>query len=152
MNASEMESILSLIQELDDAANNKLPRSELDSLFDALVEAYLPLSENERKQVRAVYIKCLHWGTNDFWWDNQSYNLRFRENGAAEDLRRSLAHYSLSDGYPDARDAIIGIGDLRAAAEQHGIDPRPVFSEIAAISNPDGTWGLKTYMGGREEK
>ncbi len=152
MNISEMERILSLIQELDDAAKNKLPRSELDSLFDALVEAYSALSEGERKPVRAAYIKCSHWGTNDFWWETQSYILRFKEGGDIEDFCRALADYSMNDGYPDARDAILGMADLRVAAEQHGIDSQPVFSEIAAVSNPDGTWGLKKHMGGREGK
>lgn len=147
-----MKHALDLIRRLDYATNDKLPRSELDSLFDALVEAYSALSEDERKQVRAAYIKCSHWGTNDFWWETQSYILRFKEGGDIEDLRRALADYSMNDGYPDARDAILGMADLRVAAEQHGIDSQPVFSEIAAVSNPDGTWGLKKYMGVREGK
>ena len=146
MNASEMKHILRLIRKLDDAAKDKLPRPELDSLFDALVEAFSALSEDMRKQVRLAYIKCPHWGTNDFWWENQSYNLRFKENGGVEDLRRALAHYSMNDGYPDARDAIMGMADLRVAAEQHGIDSRRVFNEIAAVSNADGTWALQSYM------
>jgi hypothetical protein len=78
--------------------------------------------------------------------ENPSHILRFRENGRIEDLRRALAHYSLSDGYPDTRDAILGMSDLLVDADRHGVDPCPVFSEIAAISNPDGTWGLQRYM------
>ena len=41
------------------------------------------------------------------------------------------------------------MSDLLVDAERHGVDPRPVFSEITAVSNPDGTWGLQSYMRAR---
>ena len=141
-----MDYALELIGKLDDAARDKQPRHELDSLFDALVEAYAELPEDERKQVRAAYIRCTRWGTSDFWFENQSYNLRFEETGCQEDLRRALAHYSLNNGFPDARDAMLAINDLHAAARQHGLDRCPVFSEIAAITNAEGPWALQRQM------
>jgi len=140
------ERALQSLERLDAAARCKASPRELDSIFDALVEAYASLSEGARKRVRQVYNTCSCWGTSDFWMENPSHILRFREHGRIEDLRRALAHYSLSDGYPDARDAIVGMSDLMAYADRHGVDPGPVFSEIAVISNPDGTWGLQKYM------
>lgn len=141
-----MEDALDLVRQLDEAAGRGRPREELDALFDALVEAYALLAEDQRKRVRDAYNQCSHWGTFGFWMENPSPILQFKESGGIDNLRRALAHYSLSDGYPDARDAIVGMSDLLVAADRHGIDAGPVFSEVAATSNPDGTWGLQKYM------
>ena len=145
-----MEHALELIRRLDDAVRRGRPRGELDSLFDTLLEAYSALSEDDRKRVRDAYNKCSHWGTFEFWMKKQSPILQFKQTGGIDNLRRALAHYSLSDGYPDARDAIVGMSDLLVAADRHGIDAGLVFSEIAAVSNPDGTWSLQKYMRTRD--
>ena len=129
-----MEHALDLVRQLDDAVRRGRPRSELDSPFDALVEAYSSLAEDERKRVRNAYNKCSYWGIFDFWMENQSPILQFKERGGIDNLRRALAHYSLSDGYPDAREAIVGMSTLLVAADRHGVDAGPVFSEIAAVS------------------
>lgn len=126
---------LPALRALDLAASRAASRGELDRRFDELVEAYAAASESERRRLRAAYVGCETWGQHPHLLGTPSFSQRFEQQGDIADLRRMLAHYSMSDGWPDARDAVVGMSLLSATARKHGIDPSPVFEEIGRLTN-----------------
>jgi hypothetical protein len=54
-------------------------------------------------------------------------------------LEAALTAVSITGGFGDSRDTLLWLDSLWTTAEQHGIDPQPVFKEIAALSDTEET-------------
>lgn len=140
--AATVDGALESIRQLDEHAAGDGAGDELDRRFDAIVAGYVALPETDRLLVRAAYNRCTTWATFEFWMETPSYALRFERHGHEVDLRRALAHYSISNGYPDARDAVVAICGLVASAAERAIDAGPVMREMAAISSQEDSTGI----------
>ena len=99
-------------------------RDEAETALVAAVDRYLSGNAEEREAIRALFKKnrAFAWATG----------LPFPPD-SAERFRKHLAHFSILDQYPDYRDALLWLGDLRRS---------PFFEstrhEIAALSS-EGT-------------
>jgi len=148
----DMLAAVDIIRQLDEAAAQPADPGEIDALFDALVETYRQLDgEEERGRVRIAYCRSKNWTGGEYWHHFPSYTQRFRNGGEPDDLRRMIAHYSLTDGWPDMRDAILGLVTLQDAAKLRDVDAGPVFAEFAPLSSPDDRSGIGSMRGYMEK-
>ena len=143
-----MDASLRLLHTLDALAGRESSRGRLDEVFDELVQRYLVLRPIERERLRRAYLDCEHWGRHDFWMNHDSYELRFRARAEAADLKRALAHLSLSDGAPDTRDALLSVSDLLAHAQSQDIEWQPLFACMAAVSSDEdhGVGSMRSHL------
>jgi hypothetical protein len=57
-------------------------------------------------------------------------------------LRSALITISLTGGFGDWRDTILWLGELRQESLKRGIDPRPHFEAVAAMSDGENRHGI----------
>ena len=77
---------------------------------------------------------------------------QLRATGDARWLELALAGASVENCRRDYRDVLLSLAELYVAAEESGIDPRPEFARIAALSDtekPAGGWGGTRATGSR---
>jgi len=94
---------------------------EAQEALSAAIDLYLQCSAEERQQIREIFRK-----NHAFAW---AAALPYKFD-TAERLRRHLAHFSILDRYPDYRDALLWLNDLRASPFYD-----EVRGEIAALSS-----------------
>ncbi|MEA2711973.1 MAG: hypothetical protein QOF78_4574 [Phycisphaerales bacterium] len=128
--------------ELHDAAsraNDAVPadlRDRAAALFPALCHAYLAESPEQRQQTRERVRdrQTLHHHLIGFVHFNAN-QIRNRKEDPSIALRRGLAAASIENNVLDFRDMYIALGELYKAAATAGVDPTPLFAEIAALSD-----------------
>jgi len=100
-----------------------------------LCAAYLQADATDRVQIR------------DFFADKKIMRVRLLDelgnarlhipgNDTIGWLRHALAAASIEDNQTDFRDTCVALDDIRNAVIQAGIDPKPHFVEVAALSSP----------------
>lgn len=108
---------------------------EVASFLDGLSADYLAALPGERARIRARIGS--HEAIFRFYWPFvASQPAAVRGPGDVERLRLALAAASIDDlRSTDIRAVDELLGELWLAAERAGIDPAPVFQEVAAVSN-----------------
>lgn len=112
-----MERLAALPKPLDEAGI----RDEAHNALLSAVERYLAASDDERDSIRALFRR-----NRAFAWATV---LPFPPD-SAERFRKHLAHFSILDQYPDYRDALLWLNDLRRSPFYES-----VRHEIAALSS-----------------
>ena len=114
------------------------PEEELYDLLDELGDIYLRSETKQRNEIRRIVA-----ANREVLGELGNYTARgtnlLKSTGEARWLYLGLIAASIEDLQVDYRDTLVLLGDLLLAAKQVGIDPLPVFQEIASLSNPDVT-------------
>lgn len=110
------------------------PHAEVSALFDDLSLYFLEASIFERSKIRAAMgasraLLAPLWG----WVLAAADFLRSPED--VDRLRRAVAGIAIDDARVDVDDIWRACGRLWVSASRAGIDPRPVFAEVAAVAN-----------------
>ena len=98
-------------------------------LVREIASRYQELDDESRRSVRALwraypcFAEAAHTG---------------EEPTSVDAVRRALMLYSIRDQRPDARDEIVGLGELAASARRAGIDFGPLAREAAMLSEAAG--------------
>lgn len=109
-------------------------------LIGALCAQYLEVTAAERARARTVVA-----GSSDLvravdHWRPERGSSRtaaeYRADDPARWLRLYLARISLTDGAPDWRDHILDVEHLRTELAREGFDARPIFEQMANLSEP----------------
>lgn len=119
-------------------ADRMTVRAEVDERhrkLDVLCRAYLEASPEQRAEIRELahrHKHVLHTALGHVGWAGQQIHAA----EAVEWLRSGLAAACINDNRIDYRDMLLQLGSLYMAAAHAGIDPKPYFTEIAALANP----------------
>jgi hypothetical protein len=143
-----MEMVCEQVRQWDGAAS----REEALAFFDRLCESYLQADPPLRSRIRqavagspAVY-RSLPSDSLGAVGIGPCLALAAERAEAKKDylayLRSALLTISLTGGFGDWRDTIVWLGRLREEARKRGIDPRPHFGEVAALSDCENRHGI----------
>jgi hypothetical protein len=106
-----------------------------------IVDAYPRLDATQREHVRLLWRTYENFGLYASVEDRLE-DVEDEEDDASlhrpltvEDVRRELMLHSIRDQFPDARDAIVDLGDLRTRAVTDGIDFGVLAREVADLSD-----------------
>jgi len=110
------------------------PQRELFGVLDAVCDAYLGADDGQRGAIRGAFN-----GKDRVLLALETYVSRAADALAASGdlawLRRGLAAASILDVRLDPQDTQVSLGHLYRAAALAGIDPAPVFAEVASLSS-----------------
>jgi hypothetical protein len=108
--------------------------SEIYVFYDQLMPQYLAATGVEREQTRSLFRKKRGM-------QNALLGFAYRAadgiNSASDSqlLRLGLAAMSIEDFSVDYRDSLLALAELCVRAERAGIDPRPIFDQVAEMSS-----------------
>ncbi len=116
---------------------------EINAFYDQLMPQYLGAVDAEREQVRSLFRKKRGMQTALLGF---AYRAADGINSPSDIplLRTGLAAMSLEDFSVDYRDTLLALAELCVRAERAGIDPRPLFDEIAEMSSDQVSTGGST--------
>jgi hypothetical protein len=103
-------------------------RREADQLLPALLDLYLGGGDAERESIRALLAQS-RW----FRW-SLGWNLARTETMTEDDLRRTLALFSMKDQGSDWRDAIVWLDGICRRATVSGLNLARLLRETAQLS------------------
>ena len=132
---SDIDRLVSRLRDWPDSVK----ADEVMPFLNDVCAAYRTTTDQQRADLRAVVRKtpllCVHLLEPYLEWvaaeQGQSEFLKL--------LEAALTAVSITGGYNDSRDALLWLDSLWTAAEQHGIDPKPVFEEFAELSDTEET-------------
>lgn len=105
-----------------------------------LVDVYLEGSDGDRDRLRQLLRERLELVDALYTFVLPGLAAEART-GDGEALRLTVAMVSLLDGYPDARDATLLLGDLIGVADERGLEVAEIFREVASKSSTrPGSW------------
>ena len=113
---------------------------EINAFYDQLMPQYLGAVDAEREQIRSLFQKKRGL-------QNVLLGFAYRAADGINSpsdiplLRLGLAAMSIEDFSVDYRDSLLALAELCVRAERAGIDPRPVFDEIAEMSSAQVSTG-----------
>lgn len=110
------------------------PRRELNGAVDELCNLYLRSDAPQRAEIRALVQQHGHI-FHDLWGYIRRAAEQVRAGGGELWCRFGLAVVSMEDSLGDMNDMVEGLAELHHAATHEGIDPVPLFAEVAALSN-----------------
>lgn len=117
----------------DDGLWTSVGATELDQQLTRLADLFLHSPENQRPRVRnAVHARSL-WNLVCYVRRAALLILTSRD---SQWLRRALAIAAIEDSRFDFRDSIVSLVIVRAASEQVGLDPIPLFNWCLDTLNP----------------
>jgi hypothetical protein len=133
---------------------------EIFNFFDANYEVYLHANDEQRSEIRSViYARyypgpqsaIVHYMENffiDLLWEylRERAGKELKSTGDKVWLMRGLVAISMENCSVDYRDSLSLLASLYSAAKQKGINPEPIFQEIAKISSHEITRGGGTPM------
>ena len=137
-------------QELNEINEYQHAKASLDHEFLALTEElcriYLTTSEDKRAAIRKMVANrsefvihlCSYarWAAAQIVWpEDLSW------------LRLGLAAISIEDGHDDYRDRAVALDHLYCSAQGAGIDPKPYFQEVAALSGSVRSRQIEMWCG-----
>ena len=113
---------------------------EINAFYDQLMPQYLGAVDAEREQIRSLFQKKR--GLQNVLL-GFAYRAADGINSPSDipPLRLGLAAMSIEDFSVDYRDSLLALAELCVRAERAGIDPRPVFDEIAEMSSAQVSTG-----------
>jgi hypothetical protein len=116
------------------------PRGELYPLFERLCAAYSADHDDLRASIRAFAAERKKLGGLLWRFAN---HLAGRISGEADArlVQHALAALSIENCPANYRDTLMTLADVYVAAENAGIDPRPLFAEAAVGSTDEVTAG-----------
>ena len=132
---SDMDRLVSRLRDWPDSVK----ADEAMPILDDVCAVYRTADDDQRAALRAVLRKtplaCDHLLEPYLEWvaveQGQSEFLKL--------LEAALTAVSITGGFGDSRDTLLWLDSLWTAAEQHGIDPKPVFEEFAELSDTEET-------------
>ena len=110
------------------------PRRELNGAIDELCNLYLKSEASQRGTIRSLVQENQHI-FHDLWGYVRRAAEQVRGGGGELWCRFGLAVVSIEDLLGDFTDTVEGLKDLRQAAVEHGVNPEPLFNEVAALSS-----------------
>jgi hypothetical protein len=135
---------------------NPYPTDPRDGRFDALCALYLEADETQRVQIsatfapeestRAYHARISEWIASRESARNDLSNLIFYMRRVASSissgdetsrLRLGLAAAAIVQEREDYRDIIVSLAFLHHGARRAGIDPDPIFREVAGLGRPE---------------
>ena len=133
---------------------------EIFNFFDRNYEVYLRATDEQRAEIRSViytrYYPGPHYGIVrymenffiDLLWEyiRERAVKELKSTGDKVWLMRGLVATSMENCSVDFRDSLSLLASLYRAAKQKGINPEPIFQEIAKISSHEITPGGVTPM------
>jgi hypothetical protein len=140
------------------------PADPRDARFDSLCALYLEADEAQRAQVSAAfapeestraYARIADWMGSRERARNDLSNLIFYMRRVAsairsgEDtprLRLGLAAAAILQEREDYRDIIVSLAFLHHAARRVGIDPDPIFREVAGLARPETEEFIRGFL------
>ena len=130
--AKDLERDMKQVREEQLAKNNIY--EEINAFYDQLMPQYLSAADAEREQVRSLFRKKRGLQNTLLGF---AYRAADRINSPSDIplLRLGLAAMSIEDFSVDYRDSLLALAELCVRAERAGIDPRPIFDEIAEMSS-----------------
>ena len=116
---------------------------EINAFYDQLMPQYLSAADAEREQVRSLFRKKRGLQNTLLGF---AYRSADRINSPTDIplLRLGLAAMSIEDFSVDYRDSLLALAELCVRAERAGIDPRPIFDDIAGMSSSQVSTGGST--------
>lgn len=114
-------------------------------LLNQTAVTFLNASSSDRVAIRAFFAERDVLGNFCHEFARQAAS-DLRATGAPEDLRRGLAAVSIENIASDYRDTLIALADLHVSAVDGGLDPRPHFLAVAALSGTRKPTGGQTPM------
>jgi hypothetical protein len=121
------------------------PFAEIYALLDRLCPAYLDATPEQRAGVRAAVADKNGMLSALLGYVYRSAN-RISSPSDREWLRKGLAAISIENCSKDFRDVLLALAELCVAAEAAGIDPRPDFRAVAALSSRGKPQGGSTSV------
>jgi hypothetical protein len=112
------------------------PRHELNVAIDELCDLYLKSDSEQRAAIRALLRQHGHI-FHDLWGYVRRAAEQVRAGGGELWCRFGLAVVSMEDMLTDLTDTVEGLMELHQAAVQNGVDPTPLFKEVAALSSDE---------------
>ncbi len=140
------------------------PEDLRDARFDALCGLYLEADEAQRAQISATfapeestraYARTAGWIASRERARNDLSNLIFYmrrvassilSSSDASRLRLGLAAAAILQEREDYRDIIVSLAFLHHAARRAGIDPDPVFREVAGLARPETGEFIRSFL------
>ena len=140
------------------------PADLRDARFDALCSLYLEADEVRRAQIPALfareestrsYPRIADWIASRERARNDLSNLIFYMRRVAlsinsgEDawrLRLGLAAAAILQEREDSHDIIVSLAFLHHAARRAGIDPGPIFREVAGLARPETEGFIRKFL------
>jgi hypothetical protein len=110
------------------------PQHELFGVLDGVTDTYLAADDRQRGAIRGAFN-----GKDRVLLALETYVSRAADALAASGelvwLRRGLAAASILDVRLDPQDIQVSLGNLYRAAALTGLDPAPVFADVASLSS-----------------
>ena len=143
---------------------NPYPADPRDARFDALCALYLEADRAQRAQIPALfareestraYARIADWIASRERARNDLSNLIFYMRrvassiGSGDDasrLRLGLAAAAILQEREDYRDIIVSLAFLHYAARRAGIDPEPIFGEVAGLARPETEEFISSFL------
>jgi hypothetical protein len=111
--------------------------------FSEICKIYRTANEEQRAALRQAVQRnprayaCLLYDSNA--WVGLGPYLAWSKENAQHDFaayfQTALIVFSLTGGFGDSRDSLLWLDNLWTEAEKQGIDPKPHFEEVAALSD-----------------
>jgi hypothetical protein len=123
------------IDQISEAQREKYdPYQEMYALLDQLSPAYLTATAEEREAIRLAISDKGGVLSALLGYVYRSAE-QVRTQADKEWLLRGLAAVSIENCSKDYRDMLIALAEMYVAAEEVGIDPKPAFKAVAALSS-----------------
>ncbi len=140
------------------------PADFRDARFDALCALYLEANELQRAQIPEIfareestraYARIADWASSRERARNDLSSLILYMRRVASSiesgdhtwrLRLGLAAAAILQEREDYRDVMVSLASLHHAARQAGIDPRPIFREVAALARPETERFMRGFL------
>jgi len=137
--AKDLERDMKQVREEQLAKNNIY--EEINAFYDQLMPQYLSADDAEPEEIRSLFRKKRGLQNTLLGF---AYRAADGINSPSDTplLRLGLAAISVEDFSVDYRDTLLGLAELCVRAERAGIDPRPVYDEIAEMSSVRLDWRL----------
>jgi hypothetical protein len=116
------------------------PYEELHALFEQLCHAYIAGDDACRAHVREFAAERSKRGQLLWRYANRLAR-RVQSPGDAALVTTALAAIAIDNCSANYRDTLMTLADLFVAAEQAGVDPRPLFEQAAAWATDEVTPG-----------
>lgn len=133
---------------------------EIFNFFDENYEVYLHATDDQRSEIRSIIYAKYYPGPQsgvvrymdnffiDLLWKyiRERAVVKLNLTGDKVWLMRGLVASSMENCSVDFRDSLSRLASLYSTAKQKGIDPEPIFQEIAKISSHEIPVGGSTPM------
>jgi hypothetical protein len=131
-------------------------KGEIYNFIDQNYEIYLNATPQECKEIRKAVTNCYYVNERGkFWRFFEDLFLKYtkeraipkiQETGDKTWLIRGLVAMSIENSGIDYRDSVLALNDLRKAAVEKNLDPKPEFERVSQISSNEKPRGGDTPM------